>query len=75
LTFIKQLKCACVLKANIVNNIMPPWVDCIFVRKPLQLGLSHAVLLADDFLIHDGGAVTADLCTCVFRVQAKHNSA
>lgn len=62
-------------QANMVKNILPAGVDCIFVRQPEQLGLGHAilcaqsavgnepfaVLLADDFLIHDTGGVTTDL--------------
>ncbi len=62
-------------QANIVKNILPGGVDCIFVRQPEQLGLGHAVLcaraavgnepfavlLADDFLINEGDGVTADL--------------
>lgn len=63
------------LEAEMVRNILPVGVECIFVRQPEQLGLGHAilcaeravgnepfaVLLADDFLIHPGLGVTADL--------------
>ena len=62
-------------QAEMVRNILPPGVECIFVRQPKQLGLGHAVLcaeravgnepfavlLADDFLTYDGAGVTADL--------------
>jgi UTP--glucose-1-phosphate uridylyltransferase len=60
---------------DMVRNILPQGVECIFVRQPEQLGLGHAVLcaeravgdepfavlLADDFLTYDGTGVTADL--------------
>lgn len=63
-------------QAEMVRNILPPGVECIFVRQAEQLGLGHAVLcaervvgdepfavlLADDFLTFDTGiGVTADL--------------
>lgn len=62
-------------QADMVRNILPQGVECIFVRQPEQLGLGHAVLcaeravgnepfavlLADDFLTYDGSGVTADL--------------
>ena len=62
-------------QANMVKNILPPGVECIFVRQPEQLGLGHAVLcaervvgsdpfavlLADDFLTFDGAGITLDL--------------
>ena len=58
-----------------VRNIIPPHVECIFVRQAEQLGLGHAVLcaeravagepfavlLADDFLTDYVPGVTADL--------------
>ena len=58
-----------------VRNIIPPHVECIFVRQAEQLGLGHAVLcaeravagepfavlLADDFLTDYNPGVTADL--------------
>jgi UTP--glucose-1-phosphate uridylyltransferase len=31
---------------NIVQNILPKHVNCIFVRQPVALGLGHAVLCA-----------------------------
>ena len=62
-------------QADLVKNILPAGVECIFVRQPEQLGLGHAVLcaervvgndpfavlLADDFLTSQGAGVTADL--------------
>ena len=62
-------------QAEMVRNILPPGVECIFVRQPEQLGLGHAVLcaeravgnntfavlLADDFLTDYRPGVTADL--------------
>ena len=62
-------------QAEMVRNILPPGVECIFVRQPEQLGLGHAVLcaeravgnetfavlLADDFLTDYLPGVTADL--------------
>ena len=62
-------------QADMVKNILPAGVECIFVRQPEQLGLGHAVLcaeravgndafavlLADDFLTYEGDGVTADL--------------
>ena len=62
-------------QAEMVKNILPKGVECIFMRQPEQLGLGHAVLcaeravgndpfavlLADDFLIYDGDGPTADL--------------
>src|SRR5210317_1148337 len=62
-------------QADMVSNIIPEGVDCIFVRQSEQLGLGHAVLcaerivgndpfavlLADDFLTGYEPSVTADL--------------
>ena len=62
-------------QADMVHNIVPPHVECIFVRQAEQLGLGHAVLcaeravagepfavlLADDFLTDYTPGVTADL--------------
>ncbi|MDB9754605.1 sugar phosphate nucleotidyltransferase, partial [Amylibacter sp.] len=62
-------------QADMVRNIVPPHVECIFVRQAEQLGLGHAVLcaeravagepfavlLADDFLTDYNPGVTADL--------------
>ena len=62
-------------QAEMVRNILPLGVECIFVRQPEQLGLGHAVLcaeravgnetfavlLADDFLTDYLPGVTADL--------------
>jgi len=61
--------------ADMVRNILPQNVECVFVRQPEQLGLGHAVLcaervvgdepfavlLADDFILANGLGVTADL--------------
>ena len=33
-------------QAEMVKNILPAGVECIFVRQPEQLGLGHAVLCA-----------------------------
>lgn len=62
-------------QADMVRNIIPTGVECIFVRQAEQLGLGHAVLcaeravggdpfallLADDFLTDYEPGVTADL--------------
>ena len=62
-------------QADMVRNIIPAGVECIFVRQAEQLGLGHAVLcaeravggdpfavlLADDFLTDYHPGVTADL--------------
>ena len=61
--------------ADMVKNILPIGVECIFIRQAEQLGLGHAVLcaervvgnnpfvviLADDFLTYEGSGVTTDL--------------
>ena len=71
-------------QANMVKNILPAGVECIFVRQPEQLGLglaiacaeravgndSSAVLLADDFLTYEGAGVTADLASS-FKTSGK----
>ena len=63
------------VQADMVRNIIPSGVECIFVRQAEQLGLGHAVLcaeravandpfavlLADDFLTDYEQGVTADL--------------
>ena len=33
-----------IVKADMVKNILPEGVECIFVSQPEQLGLGHAVL-------------------------------
>ena len=62
-------------QADMVRNILPKGVECIFVRQAKQLGLGHAilcaeravgnepfaVLLADDFLTDYCPGVTFDL--------------
>ena len=64
-----------VAQAEMVRNIIPAGVECIFVRQAEQLGLGHAilcaeravggdpfaVLLADDFLTGYKPGVTSDL--------------
>lgn len=69
-------------QAEMVKNILPSGVECIFVRQSEQLGLGHAVLcaervvgaepfavlLADDFIIHKHAGVVSDL------VQSFENS-
>ena len=61
--------------ADMVKNILPKGVECIFVRQSEQLGLGHAVLcaervvgnepfallLADDFLTYSGNGIISDL--------------
>jgi UTP--glucose-1-phosphate uridylyltransferase len=61
--------------AEMVKNILPKGIECIFVRQSEQLGLGHAVLcaervvgnepfallLADDFLTYKENGVTLDL--------------
>ncbi len=60
---------------EMVRDMVPREVECIFVRQHQQLGLGHAVacadravagepfavLLADDFIVQQGGNATADL--------------
>lgn len=62
-------------QADMISNILPQNVECIFVRQSEQLGLGHAVLcaervvgeepfavlLADDFLTYTHNGVTSDL--------------
>ena len=62
-------------KADMVRNILPEGIQCIFVRQSEQLGLGHAilcaeravgkepfaVLLADDFITDHKESVTSDL--------------
>ncbi|MEE2746277.1 MAG: UTP--glucose-1-phosphate uridylyltransferase [Pseudomonadota bacterium] len=62
-------------QADMVRNIIPKGVECIFVRQAEQMGLGHAVLcaeravggvpfavlLADDFLTDYEAGVTVDL--------------
>jgi len=68
-------------QADMVRNIIPKGVECIFVRQAVQLGLGHAilcaeravgndpfaVLLADDFLTDYERGVTADLVSAFAR--------
>lgn len=62
-------------EADMVRNILPPGIECIFVRQPEQLGFGDAVLcaervvgdepfviiLADDFFLDQTIPVTSDL--------------
>ena len=62
-------------EADMVRNILPPGVECIFVRQAEQLGLGNAVLcaeravgnepfmviLADDFLVSETQEMTQKL--------------
>ena len=62
-------------QADMVHNILPSGVECIFVRQAEQLGLGHAilcaervvgdepfaVLLADDFLTHQSASSTPNV--------------
>ena len=71
-------------QADMIKNILPVGVECIFVRQSEQLGLGHAVLcaeravgrnpfavlLADDFISYEGHGVTADL-TKAFKASGK----
>jgi UTP--glucose-1-phosphate uridylyltransferase len=71
-------------QAEMVRNIIPAGVECMFVRQAEQLGLGHAVLcaeravggdaftvlLADDFLTDYEPGVTADLVQA-FAVSGK----
>jgi UTP--glucose-1-phosphate uridylyltransferase len=61
--------------AEMVKDILPEGVECVFVRQKEHLGLGHAVLcaervvgnepfallLADDFLTYSGNGITSDL--------------
>lgn len=69
------------VQTEMVRNIIPEGVECIFVRRAAQLGLVHAilfaegavgdgpfaVLLADDFLTVYEASVTADLAQAFAR--------
>ena len=71
-------------QADMIHNILPSGVECIFVRQAEQLGLGHAVLaaeravgnepfavlLADDFLTDYEPGVTSDLVSA-FRKTGK----
>ncbi|MDC0983396.1 UTP--glucose-1-phosphate uridylyltransferase GalU [Amylibacter sp.] len=61
--------------ADMVKNILPEGIECVFVRQKEQLGLGHAVLcaervvgnepfallLADDFLTYSSNGIMSDL--------------
>ena len=71
-------------QADMIRNILPSGVECIFVRQPEQLGLGHAVLcaervvgedtfavlLADDFITDQSPGATADLINA-YQVNGK----
>ena len=40
-------------KADMVRNILPKNIQCIFVRQPEQLGLGHAVLCAERAVVRN----------------------
>ena len=40
-------------KADMVRNILPKGIQCIFVRQPEQLGLGHAVLCAERTVVRN----------------------
>lgn len=62
-------------QADMVRNILPKGIECLFVRQPAPLGLGHAVLcakravgdepfavlLADDFIVSKNEGTTNDL--------------
>ena len=64
-------------QADMVRNILPKGIECLFVRQPAPLGLGHAVLcakravndepfavlLADDFIAPNEFNATSDLVT------------
>ena len=70
-------------EAEMIRNILPSGVECIFVRQPEQLGLGHAVLcaeravgdeafavlLADDFLFRSGAGTTSNLLEVFSRTK------
>lgn len=70
-------------QADMVRNIIPEGIECIFVRQAEQLGLGHAVLcaeravgndpfavlLADDFLTDYKPGVTADLASAFSKTE------
>ena len=67
-------------RAEMVRNIMPKGIECIFVRQPEPLGLGHAilcseravanepfaVLLPDDFITSYKKGVTSDLANAYY---------
>ena len=68
---------------DIIRNIIPKNVECIFIHQSQQLGLGHAimcaegvvgdkpflVLLPDDFLLTDGVSASKDLVDVYDRTQ------
>ncbi|NDD10523.1 MAG: hypothetical protein EB086_12815 [Rhodobacteraceae bacterium] len=59
-------------QADMVKNILPEGVECIFVRQPEQLGLGHAVLCAERAVGNDPFAVLLadDFLTFDLRTQS-----
>ena len=71
-------------QADMVRNILPEGIECLFVRQPAPLGLGHAVLcakravgndpfavlLADDFIVSEEKGVTSDLVSA-FKKNSK----
>jgi UTP--glucose-1-phosphate uridylyltransferase len=70
--------------ANMVRNVIPSHVKCVFVRQPEQLGLGHAVacaqpvvqdnpfavLLADDFIVQNGDGITNTTANLISAYEA-----
>ena len=71
------------IEADMIKNIIPKNVECIFVRQSDQLGLGHAVycakkvvghnpfavILADDFLIHPDIGATAEMISAFMKTS------
>ena len=69
------------IEADMIKNIIPKNVECIFVRQSDQLGLGHAVycakkvvghnpfavILTDDFLIHPDIGATAEMISAFMK--------
>ena len=70
-----------IYEADMVRSILPPGIECIFVRQAEQLGLGHAVLcsqravgdepfavlLADDFIVSDNKNPVVELVDAFYR--------
>ena len=59
-------------QAEMVKNILPAGVECIFVRQPEQLGLGHAVLCAERAVGNDPFAVLLADDFLIYEVIAQH---